>query len=445
MKKVLILGAGLVVKPMARYLLDNGYFVTIASRTKSKADAILQNHPNSKAVAWTVDQEAELDKMIQEHDLVVSLLPYTYHVMVAKKAIAHHKNMVTTSYVKPEMKALDQQAKDAGIIILNEVGLDPGIDHMSAKKIIDEIHSQGGKIEQFYSLCGALPEISVACQNPFKYKFSWSPIGVLMAGNNDARFKRNGKELYYETKDLFKVRMYVNFPQVGVLEVYPNRDSIPYIDLYEIPEAHTVFRGTLRYPGWCDIVDSMKSLGLFSNKQIDATNMSYAELMAQLIGASSLDHLEDKVANFLKQPIQSLPIRAMNWLGLFSDQKVGMNDTLLNIVGKLMIDKMMLQGDEKDMVVMMHLFKVKYPDGSTKTIRSTLLDFGTPNTDTSVARTVSLPASAAVVMILEGKIKLTGVHIPTLPELYNPILEKLEELGIKMNEQYDLPDSYTFF
>ncbi len=441
MKKVLILGAGLVVRPMAKYLLENGYSVTIASRTKEKADAILENHPNSQSIAWTVDKEDELEKMIQDHDLVVSLLPYRYHVMVAKLAIKFKKNMVTTSYVKPEMKALDQQAKDAGIIILNEVGLDPGIDHMSAKKIIDSVHEKGGEVEEFYSITGALPAMEVATLNPFKYKFSWSPIGVLLAGNNDGRFLLKGKELYVPTEHLFRMKFYANFPKVGILEIYPNRDSVPYADLYGIPEAKTVFRGTFRYPGWSEIIDSMKQLGLFKEDEIDATNMTYRQFMASRIGVQADENLEDNIAKFLGQPAQSLAIRAMTWLGLFDDELIGRKDQIINITGKLMIDKMMLEGDERDMVVMMHLFKVKYPDGKRETIRSSMLDFGTPNTDTSVARTVSLPAAAAVVMILEGQIKLTGVHIPVVPELYNPILEQLEKMNIKMFEEYGLPET----
>ncbi len=441
MKRVLILGAGLVVRPMARYLLDNGYSVTIASRTKAKADAILQNHPNSQSIAWTVDDTAALDKMIADHDLVVSLLPYRYHVMVAELAIKHKKNMVTTSYVKPEMQALDQKAKDAGIIILNEVGLDPGIDHMSAKKIIDEVHGKGGEVEEFYSITGALPAMEVATLNPFKYKFSWSPIGVLLAGNNDGRFLLKGKEIYVPTEHLFRMKFYANFPQVGILEIYPNRNSMPYQDLYGIPEAKTVFRGTFRYPGWSEIIDSMKQLGLFKEEEIDATNMTYRDLIAHQIGTSDSENLEAEVAKFLNQPNHSLAIRAMTWLGLFDKKLIGRKDQLINITGQLMIDKMMLEGDERDMVVMMHLFKVKYPDGKRETIRSTMLDFGTPNTDTSVARTVSLPAAAAVVMILEGQIQLKGVHIPVVPELYNPILKQLETMNIKMFEEFGLPET----
>ncbi|MBE0642282.1 MAG: saccharopine dehydrogenase NADP-binding domain-containing protein [Bacteroidales bacterium] len=194
MKKVLILGAGMVVRPIVHYLLNKGYQVTVATRTASKAEAMIAGHPNGKAVAWTVDQEAELDELVKTHDLSVSLLPYAYHVMIAKMCIAHRKNMVTTSYVKPEMQALDQQARDAGIIILNELGVDPGIDHMSTMRVIDHVRSKGGKIEEFYSITGALvaPEVE---KNPFNYKFTWAPKGVVMASNNDGRYLLKGKEV----------------------------------------------------------------------------------------------------------------------------------------------------------------------------------------------------------------------------------------------------------
>jgi len=264
MKKVLILGAGLVVKPIVRYLLNKGYQVTVATRTKSKAEAMIDGHPEGTALAWTVDDEETLDNLVANHDLTVSLLPYAYHVMVAKKCLKHHKNMVTTSYVSKEMKALHEEAKTEGIIILNELGLDPGIDHMSAMRIIDNVHDKGGKIEEFYSLCGALPAPE-ACDNPFNYKFSWSPKGVVMASNNDGNYLRYGENIYIPPQDLFKNPMKTNFPDVGKLEIYPNRDSLPYIDLYGIPETKTMFRGTFRHPGWCESLDAIKALKLITN------------------------------------------------------------------------------------------------------------------------------------------------------------------------------------
>jgi saccharopine dehydrogenase-like NADP-dependent oxidoreductase len=441
MKKVLILGAGMVVRPIVRYLLDKNYIVTVATRTKSKADEMIGGHPNGRSLAWTVEQEAELDGMIADHDLTVSLLPYLYHVMVAKKCIALKKNMVTTSYVKPEMRALDAEAKTAGIIILNELGLDPGIDHMSAMRIIDHVHGKGGKVEEFYSFCGALvaPEVE---ENPFHYKFTWAPKGVVMAGNNDGNFLKDGKVLYVPTENLFKNPLKVDFPNVGILDVYPNRDSVPYQELYGIPEAKTIMRGTFRYEGWCEIIDAMKVLRLITYDKFNMEGMSYAGMMAKMIGESTTENIVAKVAAKLGVKINARPIVAMEWLGLFRNEPMNRTeDSTFEVVSDLMIAKMMIQPEERDMVVMQHTFLASYPDGTQEVIKSRMLDFGTLKTDTSVARTVALPAACGVEMILEGQITAKGVHIPVLPDIYNPILDRLETMDIKMVEEYGLPVS----
>jgi len=441
MKKVLILGAGMVVKPIVTYLLEKGFAITVATRTKSKADAMIGGHPNGTAIAWTVEDEATLDKLVASHDLSVSLLPYAHHVMVAKKCIAHRKNMVTTSYVKPAMKALDEEAKAAGIIILNELGLDPGIDHMSAMRIIDTVHNKGGKIIDFYSLCGALPAPE-ACDNPFNYKFSWSPKGVVMASNNDGKFLKHGKEIYVEPIDLFKNPFSVDFPNVGVLEVYPNRDSFPYLELYGIPEAETMFRGTFRYKGWCESLDAMKRLKLTSDTKYDFTGKTYADYIAMMIGAENSENIRQKAADYLGIPVDSYSLGTIEWLGLFENKPMNRKeDSPFEITSDLMIAKMILGQEERDMVVMQHTFLAGYPDGSKEVIKSRMLDFGTLATDTAVARTVALPAAVGVEMILQGQISAKGVHIPVIPEIYNPILDRLEDMNIKMIEEYGLPVS----
>ena len=441
MKKVLILGAGMVVKPIVQYLLKQGYAVTVATRTESKAEKMIDGHPNGTALKWTVDDEETLDQLVKDHDLSVSLLPYAYHVMVAKKCIKHKKNMVTTSYVKPEMKALNEEAKNAGILILNEIGLDPGIDHMSAMRIIDNVHNKNGKIKEFYSFCGALvaPEVE---KNPFAYKFSWAPKGVVMAGNNDGNYLRHGKVHYIPTEDLFKNPIKLNFPGVGELEVYPNRDSLPYTDLYGIPETETIFRGTFRYDKWCEIIDAFKAINLLSYDKFNVEGMTYADFMAKMIDAGNSDDIKKKVAEKLNIALDSNPIIALEWLGLFSSEPMNRKeDSAFEIVSDIMIEKMMISEGERDMVVMQHTFLAEYPDGKQEIIKSRMLDFGTLKTDTSIARTVALPAACAVEMLLEGKIKTTGVHIPVIPEIYNPILDHLETMDIKMIEEYGLPVS----
>jgi saccharopine dehydrogenase-like NADP-dependent oxidoreductase len=441
MKKVLILGAGMVVKPIVRYLLDKNFIVTIATRTKSKADEMIAGHPNGRSVAWTVEQETELDRMIAEHDLTVSLLPYLHHVMVAKKCIRLRKNMVTTSYVKPEMQALDAEAKQAGIIILNELGLDPGIDHMSAMRIIDHVHGKGGQVEEFYSFCGALvaPEVE---ENPFHYKFTWAPKGVVMAGNNDGKFLKNGEEKYIPTENLFRNPLKVNFPKIGLLDVYPNRDSLPYKELYGIAEAKTIMRGTFRYEGWCEIIDALKVLKLITYDKINLEGLTYAGFMAKQTGEASTTGIREKVATKLGLKPDARPLVAMAWLGLFSNEPLNRKeDSPFEIVSDLMIAKMMIQPEERDMVVMQHTFLASYPEGKKEVIKSRMLDFGTLKTDTSVARTVALPAACGVEMILHGKIQAKGVHIPVIPAIYNPILDQLETMHIKMVEEYGLPVS----
>lgn len=441
MKKILILGAGMVVKPIVQYLLSRGYHITVATRTKSKADAMIDGHANGTSMTWIVDDEATLDRLVKEHDLTVSLLPYAYHVMVAKKCIAHNKNMVTTSYVKPEMKALHEEARSAGIIILNELGLDPGIDHMSAMRIIDHVHKKGGRIEEFYSLCGALPAPE-ACDNPFNYKFSWSPKGVVMASNNDGKYLRHGNVIYVPPEDLFKNPMKTTFPEVGDLEIYPNRDSLPYIDLYGIPETKTMFRGTFRHPGWCESLDAMKAMKLISNDKYDFSGKSFADMVAMLIGENESSNIKIKVAEFLGLDENAYALNAIEWLGLFSPEPMNRGeDTPFEITSDIMIEKMMIGKEERDMVVLQHLFLASYPDGNREVIKSSMLDFGTLATDTAIARTVALPAAMGVEMILEGKISITGVYIPVLPEIYNPILDQLETVGIKMMEEYGLPES----
>lgn len=439
MKKVLILGAGMVAGPIIKFLLDKGYGVTVASNTTERAKFLINKDPKGNAVDWDANDENALDDMVKNHDIVVSLLPYAFHVMVAKKCILHKTNMVTTSYVKPEMKALDKEAKAAGIIIINECGLDPGIDHMSAKRIIDTVHGLGGSIEEFHSICGALPAPEISEDNPFRYKFSWSPKGVVLAGNNDAKYLKKGKLVNVPTEKLFTDTFMQRVNTLEPLEVYPNRDSIPYIELYDIPETKTMYRGTFRYKGWCEALNNMKKLNLTQQTEHDFSGFTYADLMAKMIDAKDAKNIKDKVAAYLSIEKESTSIKAMEFLGLFSDKKMNRKkDSTYEIVSDLMIEKMMLKPEERDMSVMLHVFLATYPDGRREVIKSKLIDFGIPEEETSVARTVALPAACAVRMILEDEIHVKGVHIPVIPEIYNPILIELENHGIEMVESYGL-------
>jgi len=440
MNKVLILGAGLVVKPMVEYLLEHNFIVKVATTTKEKADRMIKGHPNGSSMRWSAEEGDVLEKLIREHDLAVSFLPYRHHAMVARTCIRWGKPLVTTSYVQPEMQALDEEARKAGVLLLNEVGLDPGIDHMTAMKVIDHIHEKGGGVEEFYSLCGALPAPE-AVDNPMKYKFSWSPKGVVLASRNSALYLKKGKRVAIEPVNLFKDRFSFEFPGVGELEVYPNRDSISYTDIYKIREVSTMYRGTFRYKGWCETLDAMKAMNMLDDPITDYTGMDYAGFLADRSGFDTID-LRKKVAMKLGIAEDSVAMESFEWLGFFSGEKMECTKTSpFEITAGRMISKMMITGNERDMVVMQHIFLASWPDGKKEVIKSSLLDYGTPETNTAVARTVALPASIAVKMILENKIRLTGVYRPVVPEIYTPILDELKTLGIEMKEEYGLPES----
>jgi saccharopine dehydrogenase (NADP+, L-glutamate forming) len=440
MKKVLILGAGLVAKPIVEYLLEKGFSLMIASPMKERADEMIKGDPNGSSLLWSMDDSQMLDVLVSEHDITVSLLPYKFHTAVAKICLKHKKPLVTTSYVQPEMQQMDNEVTKAGIIFLNEIGLDPGIDHMSAMRIIDYIHSKGGKVEEFYSLCGALPAPEAA-DNPLRYKFTWSPRGVVLASLNSALYLKKGNKIHIEPENLFKERFSMDIPGIGELEVYPNRNSMSYIDIYGIPEIRTMYRGTFRYKGWCETLDAIKSLKMLDDSMKDYTGSSYAEFLADSAGIGK-DDLKKNIAVRLNIDNESVIMRSLEWLGFFSDEKLEYSVTTpFEITSDRMISKMFLSDNERDMVIMQHIFLASYPDGKREVIRSSMLYFGTPATNTAIARTVALPAAIAVRMILENKIGLKGVHRPVLPEIYNPVLDELKTLGIEMNEEYGLPVS----
>lgn len=439
MKKVLILGAGMVAKPMIDYLLKNQFQLTIASRTIGKVQKLIDGRENGTAIMWTADDSEMLDELIASHDITVSLLPHTYHISVAKLCIKNRKNLVTSSYVSKEMKKLAAEAKEAGILILNEMGVDPGFDHMTAMNIIDKVHEQGGNVKEFYSLCGALAAPEEA-NNPFRYKFSWSPRGVLLAGNQGARFLKNGELIEIQAEDLFKNPMLLDFPGVEEMEVYPNRDSLAYIDLYQLAGIDTMFRGTFRYKNWCEIMDALKVLGMTSPEPKNFEGKTYRKVIARRLEVYPAN-IKEKVAERLQLEIDSPAIVAMEWLGFFSDDLVQVNDSSnLDLTTDLMLRKMMLPDGARDMVIMLHSFLVENADGSKQVIKSKLLDFGTQN-DTSIARTVALPAAIAVKLITQGEIKETGIQIPVSKNIYKPVLEELASLGIAMNEEWGLPVS----
>ncbi|MBU2445304.1 MAG: saccharopine dehydrogenase NADP-binding domain-containing protein [Bacteroidetes bacterium] len=436
MKNILVLGAGLVSRPGVHYLLNQKDLkVTVASRTVSKAEELVRGFSNGIALQVNVDNQDELINIIKQNDIIISLLPWIHHLKVAELCIEHSKHMVTTSYVSPGMKALDEKVRSKGLYFLNEIGVDPGIDHMSAMKIIHEIENEGGKVLHFYSYCGGLPAPQHN-DNPFGYKFSWSPRGVVLASRNSAKYLENGKIIDIEGKNLFKDYEIDTIEELGKFEVYPNRDSTPYKDLYELKDALTVKRGTYRNIGWCDTMRAIVNLGLVDeNPRTDVMNNSYKSILENVLNANQGDDLKVLAANKVSIDKDSIAIKNMEWLGLFSDEIVTDADNLLDMLSNRMQAKLAFKKGEIDLLLLRHKFIVENKDGSKDMITSTLIDYGIPNGDSSMARTVSLPMAIAVKLIAEEKIKPLGVRIPNTNDIYEPVLAELENQNIKMVEK----------
>ena len=436
MKNVLILGAGLVSRPIVRYLLERtDRTIVVASRTVSKAQALIGGHPRGKAVAVNVDNAAQVEKLVQAAEVVVSLVPYTHHVAVAKLAIKHGAHVVTTSYVSPAMHELDKPARKAGVALVNEIGLDPGIDHMSAMQVIHQIQNSGGTVTHFSSCCGGFPAPD-ANNNPWGYKFSWSPRGVILAGRNDAKFLRNGKVVEIPGPELFANRWPYGVEGVGLFVTYPNRDSLSYIDTYGLKGVQNMFRGTIRYPGWCETLKAIADLGLLDLEEREwAPGTTYASFMAGFLPKGKAGSLAERIAGKLGVAADDPIISRMEWAGLLSDRPVPEQKAPpLDVLANRLLKMMPYAPGERDMIILRHEFVASWPNRPSARTVCVLVDYGQPFGDSSMARTVSLPAAIAVRLLLHKKLELTGVHVPVTPEIYEPVMAELGMLGIQFKE-----------
>jgi saccharopine dehydrogenase-like NADP-dependent oxidoreductase len=437
MSKVVVFGAGMVTRPLVRFLLDQPDIkLVVATRTVSKAVKMIDGHPNGEAKTLNVKDLAAMEAEVKDADVVVSLVPYEYHVAVANLCIKHKKQMVTTSYVSDDMKALDGAAREAGVLLLNECGLDPGIDHMSAMRVIHDVAKRGGKITSFKSSTGALPSHE-ANNNPFGYKFSWSPRGVLLASKNTAKWLADGKEVNVPGEQLFENYYIQNVPETGAFENYPNRNSVPYKEIYGLKDSGTVYRGTFRMTGWCETMRKVVALGWLSEDKLEGFNgKTYGDVTRKLIGASADEDLSKATAKFLGiEPFAAI-IKRFEWLGILGDKPLPADkDNPLDYLNVLTLEMMEIGKNERDMIVMHHEFFAEFDGGKKEFLTSTLVDYGIPGEDTSIARTVSLPAAIAVKLILDGKITDTGCHVPVSPSIYNPILDALEPYNVVFKER----------
>lgn len=440
-KSVLMLGAGFVTRPTLDVLSDAGIQVSVACRSLESAKKLSEGVKNAHPIFLDVTDEKALDAELAKHDLVISLIPYTFHATVIKSAIRNKKNVVTTSYVSPAMLELDAAAKEAGITVMNEIGLDPGIDHLYAVKTIEEVHKAGGKITSFLSYCGGLPAPE-ASDNPLGYKFSWSSRGVLLALRNAAKYYEDGKVVDIESKDLMgTAKPYFIYPGYAFV-AYPNRDSTPYKERYNIPEAQTIIRGTLRYQGFPEFVRVLVDMGFLSDEPQDALKepITWKEATQKILTASTSteDDLKWAIASKAKFESTEEKTRIMNglrWIGIFSDEKITPRGNPLDTLCATLEKKMQFEAGERDFVMLQHKFEIEHKDGSKETRTSTLVEYGDPKGYSAMAKLVGVPCGVAVKQVLDGTISEKGILAPMSSKINDPLMEELKKYGITMVEK----------
>jgi len=438
MHNILVLGAGRVASPCVQYLLNHSDFkVKVVDRDINNAKRVVGDH--GRAEAFKASRIEEFQTLISESDVVINLLPSSFELKIAKLCITAGKPMVGTNYVREELRSLNQEAVKSNVIILSELGLDPGIDHMSAVRTIHQIQNKGGVIKGFYSWCGALPA-SESNTNPYGYKISWFPAGLIGTCERTAEFLQNGKKVNIPGAHLMENYSFKEFSDLGWFEEYPNGNSFPYIELYGLNKVKDIYRATIRYIGWCETMKKLGLLGMFKEEEKSLKGLSYKQFTAQLIGISNDSDLPAKVAEYLGLETYSTIFKKIEWLGLFSNELLpydkGSNKDILSY---LFLNKLKFGAGEQDLVIMQHEYIADFPaDNLTKKFTSTFIDYGNIDKDTSIARTTGIPPAVGAKLIVEGKITRKGVVIPVYEDIYGPVLLELENEGIKFLEKEEL-------
>jgi saccharopine dehydrogenase-like NADP-dependent oxidoreductase len=441
LKNILIIGAGKSAVFLIEYLLKeaqiNNWRVTLADANLSAAEARIKDNSKGKAIQFDVANIDLLNQLIQQQDLVVSMLPAHMHGDVAKACVAYGKHMVTASYVSDTMKSLHEAAKNKGLILLNECGLDPGIDHASAMKIIHEIKAKGGEISSFKSYCGGLvsPESNT---NPWGYKFSWNPRNVVLAGQNTAIFLDHKKVQHIPQNRIFTQIEPIKIEGLGHFDGYANRDSLSYIDIYGLQNVNTMLRGTLRQSGYCKAWNALLALGLADDSFIikNAKQFTYTTLALSFLSATANDlkaAWKELVGKYWDDEVEN----KLAFLGFFSDEPILLEQgTPAQLLQNLLERKWQLMPEDKDMIVMQHIFEYSL-DNKKYRLFSSLEEHGQDQVYTAMAKTVGLPAAIVAKLILTNQLKTSGVVIPTIKEIYNPLLKELESFDVVFKESVE--------
>ena len=437
MRNILIIGAGRSASSLINYLLNKAESeqlqLTIADLSLELAKKKTNNHPNAVPIQLDIANIEQRHRVIQQANIVISMLPAHMHIDIAEDCLAFNKHMVTASYISPKMQELDSLAKEKGLVLMNEIGLDPGIDHMSAMKIIDEIKEKGGKMIQFESFCGGLvaPESDT---NLWNYKFSWNPRNVVLAGQGGvSKFIQEGKYKYIPYNKLFRRTEFIEVEGYGRFEGYANRDSLKYISIYGLDNILTMYRVTLRRVGYSKAWDMLVQLGMTDDTYSleNTEDMSYREFTNSFLPYHPTDSVELKLRHYLKIDQDDVIWDKFVELDLFNASKrAGIkNATPAQYLEYILAEKWARQPEDKDMIVMYHKFGYEL-NGKQHQIDSTMVCIGDDQTYTAMAKTVGLPVAMATLQILNGNIKTPGVQLPIKKEVYAPILKELETFGV---------------
>lgn len=448
MKNILLIGAGRSASSLIRYLAHNateqGWQVVVADSNVELLEEKLQPYSNLAGLAFDVSNEVKSKEIISKQDLVISLLPPFLHIKVAKMCLELSKNLLTASYISDEMRLLDAEVKKKGLIFLNEIGLDPGIDHLSAMQILDNLRKEGNEITTFKSYTGGLvaPESD---NNPWNYKFTWNPQNVVLAGQSVAKYLENGNHKYIPYHQLFSRVENFSIDGFGEFEGYANRDSLSYQSVYGLENATTILRGTLRRKGFCSAWNCFVQLGMTDNQtKISTKNLTAYDFLHSFLPDNQTSY------EYLKLASHSEEMEKLAWLGLFENKKIALPAELFpqematpaQILQHILEEKWTLEDTDKDMIVMQHQigFIEKNTENSTKKpveklCISELVVLGEDTTHTAMAKTVGLPLGIAAKLILNGKITSKGVCLPLTKEIYEPILLELATLGITFKEK----------
>lgn len=442
MKRVLVLGAGLCAGPLVATLsARDDLLVTVVDMDEERARARVHNRERATARCADMREVSTAGDLFDQADLCVSFLPDELQVDVAKLALAHKTHLVTPSGTSSEMQALDASVRRAGLTFLNEMGLDPGIDHMASMRIIHRVTKDGGRIRSFSSFCGGIPAPD-ACTNPWDYKFSWNPRKTVLMTRADAVFLEGGRRVFLPGTDLFSRHWIVQIPGFDELEAHFNSDSTGYVSAYGLDGVDDFYRATLRYPGWSFAMENLGRIGYLDLGVLtDPLPLTYSQLTRRLIGIEEKADLKQQLARLLRIDIHSGPIRRMEWLGLLSDDPIIWGQgapTPLDALANIMLAKMPFAEGERDLCVMNNVVGVEYPDGKQERVSATLVAYGRPGGDSAMAFTVGLTAAIGALHILDGRVTDRGVILPMLPSIYGPVLHDLSKAGVELSETVEV-------